>query len=134
MGRLYRCRRQHPNQVATLFGPVKLWRRLYEPLRSGGSAIHPLELRLGIEAGLATPALAERVGQWSIDHTQQEVLDLLEKEHGIEWSCTSLRKLLGSLRDGMAPHREVYQVEQVVSWIEQARVSKCSTSKVTLSL
>jgi hypothetical protein len=124
MGRLYRRRRQHPNQVATLFGPVKLWRRLYEPLGSGGSSIHPLELRLGIEAGLATPALAERVGQWSTDHTQQEVLELLEKEHGVQWSCTSLRKLLGSLRDGMAPHREVCQVNQVVSWIEQARASK----------
>jgi hypothetical protein len=124
MGRLYRRRRPHPNQVATRFGPVKLWRRLYEPLGSGGSSIHPLELRLGIEAGLATPALAERVGQWSTDHTQQEVLDLLEKEHGVPWSCTSLRKLLGSLRDGMAPHREVCQVEQVVSWIEQARASK----------
>jgi hypothetical protein len=124
MGRLYRRRRPHPNQVATRFGPVKLWRRLYEPLGSGGSSIHPLELRLGIEAGLATPALAEQVGQWSTDHTQQEVLDLLEKEHGVPWSCTSLRKLLGSLRDGMAPHREVCQVEQVVSWIEQARASK----------
>ena len=124
MGRLYRRRRPHPNQVATRFGPVKLWRRLYEPLGSGGSSIHPLELRLGIEAGLATPALAERVGQWSTDHTQQEVLDLLAKEHGIEWSCTSLRKLLGRLRDGMAPHREVCQVDQVVSWIEQARSSK----------
>ena len=54
----------------------------------------------------------------------QKTLDLLEKEHGVPWSCTSLRKLLGSLRDGMAPHREVCQVDQVVSWIEQARTSK----------
>jgi hypothetical protein len=30
-GRLYRRRRQHPRSVATLFGPVTLWRRLYEP-------------------------------------------------------------------------------------------------------
>src|ERR687894_2925009 len=124
MGRLYRRRRPHPNQVATRFGPVKLWRRLYETLGLGGSSIHPLELRLGIEAGLATPALAEQVGQWSTDHTQQEVLDLLEKEHGVPWSCTSLRKLLGSLRDGMAPHREGAQVEQVLGWIEQARTAK----------
>jgi hypothetical protein len=64
------------------------------------------------------------VGQWSTDHTQQEVLELLEKEHGVPWSCTSLRKVLGSLRDGMAPHREACQVDQVVSWIEQARASK----------
>lgn len=123
-GRLDRRRRQHPNQVGTLFGPVKLWRRLYEPLGRGGRSIHPLELRLGIEAGLATPALAERVGYWSTDHTQDEVLELLEKDHGVHWSCTSLRKLLGSLRDGMAPSREVCQVDQVVSWIEQARASK----------
>jgi hypothetical protein len=64
------------------------------------------------------------VGYWSTDHTQHEVLDLLQKDHGVNWSCSSLRKLLGSLRDGMAPHREVCQVDQVVSWIEQARASK----------
>lgn len=123
-GHLYRRRRRYPNSVATLFGPVALQRRLYEPLGRGGRSIHPLELRLGIEAGLATPALAERVGRWSIDHTQDEVLELLEKDHGVHWSCSSLRKVLGSLRQGMAPHREVCQVDQVVSWIEQARASK----------
>ena len=75
-GRLYRRRRQYPRAVATLFGPVTLRRRLYEPLGGRGRSIHPLELRLGLEAGLATPALAERVGRWSTDHTQQEALDL----------------------------------------------------------
>jgi hypothetical protein len=123
-GRYYRRRRQHPNAVATLFGSVKLWRRLYEPLGPGGRSIHPLELHLGIEADLATPALAERVGYWGTDHTQHEVLALLEKDHGVHWSCTSLRKVLGRLREGMAPHREACQVDQVVQWIEQARASK----------
>nr|ADA82584.1 transposase [uncultured bacterium psy1] len=122
--RLYRRRRRHPNSVATLFGPVKLRRRLCEPLGRGGRSIHPLELRLGIEAGLATPALAERVGRWSTDHTQHEVLALLEKDHGVHWSCSSLRKVLKNLRGGMTPHREVCQVDQVVEWIEQARASK----------
>jgi hypothetical protein len=32
-GRLSRRRRQHPRSVATLFGPVELWRRLYEPFK-----------------------------------------------------------------------------------------------------
>jgi len=82
-GRLYRRRRSYPNSVATLFGPVEPRRRLYEPLGGKGRAIHPLELRLGIEAGLATPALAERVGLWSTDHTQHEVLDLLARDHGV---------------------------------------------------
>ena len=122
--RLYRRRRQHPHVVGTLFGPVTLWRRLYEPLGHRGRAIHPLELRLGLEAGLATPALAERVGYWSSDHTQQEVLEMLQRDHGVTWSCTSLRKVLGTLRAGMAPYREDAQVDQVVNWIEQARAAK----------
>lgn len=50
-GHLYRRRRRHPHSVATLFGPVTLWRRLYEPLERGGGSIHPWELRVGVEAG-----------------------------------------------------------------------------------
>ncbi|MDQ3832003.1 MAG: transposase [Candidatus Tectomicrobia bacterium] len=123
-GRLYRRRRQHPHVVSTLFGPVTLRRRLYEPLGHRGRSIHPLELHLGIEAGLATPALAERVGYWATDHTQNEVLEIVQRDHGVSWSCTSLRKVLGSLRAGMAPHREGAQVEQVLGWIEQARAAK----------
>jgi hypothetical protein len=78
-GRLYRRRRQHPRVVGTLFGPVTLWRRLYEPLGHRGRSIHPFELRLGIEAGRATPALAERVGYWATDHTQNEVLEMVQR-------------------------------------------------------
>lgn len=122
-GRLSRRRRTHPHVVGTLFGPVTLWRRLYEPHGHHGRSIHPLELRLGIEAGLATPALAERVGYWATDHTQHEVLEMVQRDHGISWSCTSLRKLLGSLRAGMAPYREGAQVERILGWIEQACAS-----------
>jgi hypothetical protein len=117
-GRLYRRRRKHPHEVDTLFGPVTLWRRLYEPRGRRGRSIHPLELRLGIEAGLATPALAERVGHCATDHTQNEVREIVERDHGVSWSCPSLRKLLGCLRVGMAPHREEAQVTQVLRWIE----------------
>jgi hypothetical protein len=49
---------------------------------------------------------------------------MVEKDHGVHWSCPSLRKLLGSLRTGMAPHRHASQVDQVVSWLEQARASR----------
>ncbi len=49
---------------------------------------------------------------------------MLQRDHGVAWSCTSLRKVLGSLRAGMAPHREGAQVEQLLSWLEQARASK----------
>src|SRR5690606_13687543 len=89
-----------------------------------GHCIHPLELCLGLEAGLATPALADRVGYWATDHTQQEVLEMVQREHGVEWSCSSLRNVVGSRRAGLAPHREAAQVEQMLEWLEQARASK----------
>jgi hypothetical protein len=45
-GQAYRRRRKHRTSLATLFGPVVVWRRLYEPLMPGLRAIHPLELTL----------------------------------------------------------------------------------------
>jgi hypothetical protein len=122
--RVYRRRAKHRRAMATLFGTVDVRRRLYEPLERGIHAIHPLELHIGVEAGLATPALAARVGQWAADHTQRQVLAMLEGDHDVHWSCTSLRKLLASLSVGMAQHRHVSQVEHVVHWLAQARASK----------
>ena len=121
--RRYRRRRRYRRSIATLFGSVEVWRRLYEPLGGGGRSMHSLEIRVGIEAGLATPALAERVGRWSTDHTQRQALTMLEEDHGVRWSCTSLRKVLWALQAGMAPHRNRAQVAQVVTWLEQARAS-----------
>jgi hypothetical protein len=123
-GQAYRRRRAHRTAIATLFGPVVVWRRLYEPLTPGRHAIHPLELRLGIEGGVATPALAARIGGWAAEHTQRQVLALLQHDHGVPWSCTTLRKLLGCLRTGMEAHRQAAQVAQVVRWLHQARASR----------
>lgn len=122
-GHAYRRRRTYRTRVATLFGTVVVWRLLYEPLECGTRSIHPLELRLGWEVGLATPALAERVGHWAADHSQRQVLEMLSHDHGVHWSCTTLRKLLTSLSAGMAPHRHAAQVDQVVRWLHQARQS-----------
>src|SRR5919206_4013657 len=122
-GEAYRRRRKHRTTIATLFGPVVVWRRLYEPLTPGRRAIHPLELTLGMEAGVATPALAERVGRWAADHTQRQVLEMLQQDHGVHWSCATLRKLLSSLSAGMAAHRHAAQLDQVVRWLHQARAS-----------
>jgi hypothetical protein len=120
----YRRRRKHRTTIATLFGPMVVWRRLYEPLAPRARALHPLERCLGIEAGLATPALAERIGAWAADHTQRQVLEMLQQDHGVHWSCTTLRKLLGSLSAGMAAQRQAAQMDQVVCWLHQARASK----------
>lgn len=123
-GTAYRRRRKQRTSIATLFGPVVVWRRLYEPLAPGLRSIHPLELHVGIEAGVATPALAKRIGGWAADHSQRQVLDMVNEDHGVRWSCTTLRKLLGRLSAGMAQHRHAAQVDQVVSWLNQARASK----------
>ena len=122
-GQAYRRRKKHGTSMATLFGPVGVWRRLYEPLTLGLRAIHPLELRLGMEGGVATPALAERIGGWAADHTQRQVLAMLTSDQGVQWSWTTLRTLLDRLRTGMGAHRQAAQVDQVVRWLHQARAS-----------
>ena len=49
----YRRRSKTPNRkVATLFGTITLWRYLYQPLHGVEPSIFPLEIRLGLEAGL----------------------------------------------------------------------------------
>lgn len=122
-GQEYKRRPKSRNTIGTLFGEIELWRYLYEPLEAGERAIFPLELQLGIEAGLATPALAERVGYWSAEQEQAQVLTLL-REHGVSWSVASLRKVAAALRDGMASFREDAQVTKVLEWLATADRSR----------
>jgi hypothetical protein len=91
-GQDYRRRPKSPNAVATLFGTICLRRYLYEAVEAGEPCLCPLEVQLGIEAGLATPALAERVGLWSAEHEQEQVRQLLAQEHGVAWSVSSIRQ------------------------------------------
>lgn len=123
-GEEYRRRPKSPQRIGTLFGDIELRRYLYEAIEPGEPAIFPLELQLGIEAGLATPALAERVGWWSVEHEQEQVRRLLLSEHSVSWSVKSLRKLTLSLRDGMASFREEAQVARVVELLSKAFASK----------
>jgi hypothetical protein len=123
-GQEYRRRPKSRNRIGTWFGPIELRRYLYEATERGERALFPLEMQLGIEAGLATPALAERVGLWSAEHEQEQVRTLLRHEHGVAWSVTSLRKLAASLRDGVASFREEAQRTQVLEWLNQAEQSR----------
>ncbi len=125
-GQEYRRRPKSRNRIATWFGEIDLQRYLYEATEPGEPALFPLERQLGIEAGLATPALAERVGVWSADHEQEQVRSLLRQEHGVAWSVSSVRKLAASLRDGLASFREEAQVAKLLELLEQAERSKGS--------
>src|SRR5260221_3534566 len=100
-GEEYKRRPKSRNMLGTRFGPIVVCRYLYEPLERGEKCIFPLEMQLGIEAGLATPALAERIGLQAAGHTQQQVRDWLARDHGLGWSNKTLRKLLASLRSGL---------------------------------
>ena len=116
----YRRRAKTPNTLGTLFGPIRLRRCAYECLEPGEPCIWPLELRLGVVAGLATPALAERVGFWSSDHEQEAVRGLLRTEHGVSWSVTSLRKVAAAVRDGVAGPGEQARRDRLVELLTEA--------------
>jgi len=92
-----------PNRggIGTVFGKIPLVRFSYEPLSEARDdqqkSVSPLELCLGIVAGNATPALAERVGRAAAGHTQRELLELLEREHRVGWSAKVLRRVTAAV-------------------------------------
>jgi hypothetical protein len=119
-GQEYRRRPKSRNRIGTLFGEIDLRRYLYEATDTGERALFPLELQLGIEAGLATPALAERVGRWAAEHEQAPVQTLLRQEHGVTWSVRSVRKVTAALRDGLASFRAEAQTAKLLELLETA--------------
>jgi hypothetical protein len=127
----YRRRFKSPNRtVATLFGTITLWRMLYQPLHGVERSIVPLEIRLGLEASLATPALAERAAQAAAVSTQSAVLASLKRDHGVCWSVASLRTVLAGVVEGMESHRQDAQVAQVLKLLERAFQSRGSRKPV----
>jgi hypothetical protein len=122
-GEEYKRRPKSPNTIGTLFGEIRLERYRYEAVESGVCGIFPLEMHLGIEAGLATPALAERIGLQCVDHTQQQVLDWLERDHSVKWSTGSLRKLSASLSEGLSMFRQPAQEKKILDLLKKAEQS-----------
>jgi hypothetical protein len=130
-GDWYRRRTKTPNRsVATLFGTIALWRYLYQPIHGIEPSIFPLEIRLGLAAGRATPALAERAAHSAADSTQSTVLADLKRDHAVAWSVATLRAVIAVTWDGMAPQFHEAQVTRVLAWLEQARTSRGSRKPV----
>jgi hypothetical protein len=125
-------RRRPPSRrrggIATLFGLIALWRLRYEPCDAGIglSCIFPLEQRLGIVAGNATPALASRVGVWTAQHTQATVQTLLAEEQGVAWSVTTLRQVATELSSGVQPLTQAAQVAYLLERLGKAHASQGS--------
>jgi hypothetical protein len=130
-GDWYRRRTKGPNRgVATLFGTITLWRYLYRPIHGVERSIFPLEIRLGLAAGRATPALAERAARAAADSTQGTVLADLRRDHAVAWSVATLRAVIASTWEGMAPQFHDAQVARVLDWLEQADASRGSRKPV----
>jgi hypothetical protein len=130
-GTWYRRRSKTPNRsVATLFGTITLWRMLYQDVHGVEPARFPLEIRLGLEAGRATPALAERVAHAAATATQSMVLTSLRDDHGVRWSAESLRAVIAAVARGMEDQRQSAQVACLLSWLKQADQSTGSRKPV----
>lgn len=130
-GTWYRRRSKTPNRkVATLFGTITLWRMLYQDVHGVEPAIFPLEVRLGLEAGRATPALAERAARAAVTLPQDAVLAALRADHGVSWSVASLRAVIAAVAAGMDAHRLDAQADRLLSWLEQADQSSGSRKPV----
>jgi hypothetical protein len=114
--------------IATLFGTIDLQRCLYEPLQEardvGQRSFSPLEVCLGIVGHNATPALAERVGRLANQHTQQDVLDVLQREYHVHWSVPVLRQVTAEVSAGIAPHLRQAQQQAVLRLLAQAKQSR----------
>src|SRR3954464_556319 len=114
--------------IATLFGRIELSRCLYEPLQEARDdqqpSFSPLERCLGIVAGNATPALAERVGRLSGQHTQQGMLELLRADHQVNWSVEVLRQVTAAVSAGIAPYLRAAQQRALLGWLAEAQQSR----------
>lgn len=125
---VYRRRDRSPRRegIGTRFGTIALERIRYEPCDGdlGLPSLFPLEMRLGIVSGKATLALADRLGQWTAQHTQETVHRLLQEEHHVAWSVTTIRKIMADLSAALGPLTHQAQVEHVLKLLQQAHDSK----------
>lgn len=117
-----------PNRhVATLFGPVTLWRFGYRYWHRDEqeSMIFPLEIQLGLVAS-ATPAVASRAARYLAEAgaTQKSVRQRLRSEHNLRWGEKRLRKVAAEVSRGMERFREEFQVQRLLALLQEAYTSR----------
>ena len=118
-GEHYRRRKKSPlRNLNCLFGPIALRRFCYQPLETCGRCLFPLEIQLGIVAGVATPALADAVSRMAADLTQKQTLQRL-RQHGVCWGVRTLRKVVAAMAETMSEHRHEAQVQRVLGRLER---------------
>lgn len=121
-----RLAQKTPQAVSTLFGTITLRRAGYRAAPGEGEPVlFPLCQELGLVQG-ATPALVERVAHYLAESgaTQQQTLQRLRREHGVNWGVKRLRQVTAFVAAAMEEHRSQAQAEQVQRWLEQAQASR----------
>ncbi len=119
----YRRNRRTPRDLFCLFGPIRLWRVVYQAVEPGIPGLFPLEQALGIVGRLATPALADQVGRLMAELTQQQTQAVLRERYGVSWSVKSLRKVTAALAESLSPLRQEAQVARLLGLLRQAFAS-----------
>jgi hypothetical protein len=117
-----RIKRKTPQNVATLFGKIRLWRYGYRPTQKTGDAtIFPLAQQLGIVAG-ATPALAERAAYYQAEAggTQRRTLQRLKQDHGVNWGVKKLREVAERMATSLSEVRHETQVGKLLHLLAAA--------------
>jgi hypothetical protein len=120
-----RLRHKTPQEVSTLFGPIRLLRFGYRSTPAvGAPVLFPLCRLLGLVHG-ATPAVVERVAHYQAETgaTQRQTLARLRREHGLHWGVKRLRQVTEFVAAAMQGHRAPSQAEQVLTWLAQAQAS-----------
>jgi hypothetical protein len=122
--REFRRNRRTPNTIATRFGSIVLERMFYQSVEPGERGLAPLERRLGVVAGLATPALADEAARLNADLTQHETLAALKRHYGVHWSPGTLRRVVQAMAQHYAPWRHEAQVDRLLELLEKADKSR----------
>ncbi len=122
-GKSYRrlAEKTRRSDLVTRFGKISLVHGRYRRGRFG-QTIFPLEMILGIVNG-STPAAATRVGKQfaACGNSQGRALEMIADQMGERIGTEKLRKLVGTLYDGMEPFRQEAQVQKLVDLVRQAR-------------
>jgi hypothetical protein len=101
---VYRINKNTPAEVATGFGPITLRSFLYLSAEDGELGLHPLHGCLGVVAGGATAALAERVTGWAVDRLCCKTPGLLQKPDPCCKTALVINRSGSQKRGGFTPY------------------------------
>lgn len=122
--REFRRNRRTPRSIASLFGPITLKRCFYQATDGESPGLSPLEHRLGIVAGAATPALAEEAARLNAELPQQQTRAALAHHYGVHWADGTLRKVVAAMAGNYAPQRHEAQLGRLREWLKEAQKSR----------